>query len=40
MHRGWVGPVVRIEVTDPAGRTPYWVVSVRDPNAFRHALER
>ncbi len=40
MHRGWVGPVVRIEVTDPADRTPYWVVSVRDPDAFRRALGR
>ena len=26
LHRGWIGPLVRIEVTDPADPTPYWVV--------------
>jgi hypothetical protein len=40
MHRSWIGPVVRIEVTDPTDPTPYWVVSVRDPAAFVHALGR
>ena len=40
MHRGWVGPVVRIEVTDPDDSTPYWVLSVRDPEAFLRALGR
>ena len=40
MHRGWVGPVVRIEVTDPADRTPYWVFSVRDPDGLVRALGR
>jgi len=40
MHRGWVGPVVRIEVTDPDDPTPYWVLSVRDPEAFLRALGR
>ena len=40
MHRGWVGPVVRVEVTDPDDPTPYWVLSVRDPEAFVRALGR
>jgi hypothetical protein len=40
MHRSWIGPVVRIEVCDPTDPTPYWVVSVRDPAAFRQALGR
>jgi len=40
MHRGWVGPVVRVEVTDPDDPTPYWVLSVRDPEAFLRALGR
>jgi len=40
MHRGWVGPVVRIEQTDPDDPTPYWVISVRDPDALRRALGR
>lgn len=38
LHRGWVGPMVRIEVTDPADPTPYWIVSVRDPDALCAAL--
>ncbi len=40
MHRAWVGPVVRIEVIDPDDPTPYWVLSVRDPDAFLRALGR
>ena len=40
MHRAWIGPVVRIEVTDPDDPTPYWVLSVRDPEAFLRALGR
>jgi Protein of unknown function (DUF3093) len=38
MHRAWIGPVVRIEVTDPDGDTPYWIVSTRDPDALVEAL--
>jgi hypothetical protein len=40
MHRGWVGPVVRVEVVDPDNPTPYWVFSVRDPAALLRALDR
>jgi hypothetical protein len=29
VHRPWIGPVVRVEVTDPADPTPYWAFSVR-----------
>ncbi|WP_436495943.1 DUF3093 domain-containing protein [Actinokineospora sp. HUAS TT18] len=31
LHRGWVGPLVRVELTDPADPTPYWVFSTRRP---------
>lgn len=38
LHRGWVGPVVRVEVTDPVDPTPYWIFSVRDPQRLVAAL--
>lgn len=28
-HSAWIGPMVRVEVTDPADPTPYWIFSVR-----------
>lgn len=37
VHRPWIGPVVRIEITD-GGEVPYWIVSVRDPVALAAAL--
>lgn len=40
MHRGWIGPLVRVELTDPDDPTPYWVVSVRDPEHLVAALGR
>jgi hypothetical protein len=30
--RGWISPVVRVEVTDPADPTPYWLTSTRRPD--------
>ena len=30
--RGWIDPVVRIEITDPSDRTPYWLTSTRHPD--------
>ncbi|WP_284976048.1 DUF3093 domain-containing protein [Arthrobacter sp. efr-133-TYG-104] len=36
--RGWVDPVVKIEITDPADRTPYWLTSTRRPDALVSAL--
>jgi hypothetical protein len=40
MHRAWVGPVVRVELTDPDDPTPYWVFSVRDAPGLVAALGR
>ena len=37
-HRGWIGPLVRVEVTDPADATPYWVFSTRRPEKLAAAL--
>ena len=36
--RGWVSPVVKIELRDPSDPTPYWVVSTRHPDALVRAL--
>lgn len=36
--RGWIDPVVRIEITDPADRTPYWLTSTRHPEKLVDAL--
>lgn len=37
-HRGWVGPLVRVRLTDPADPTPYWLISSRKPHALAAAL--
>lgn len=37
--RGWVDPVVRIEITDPTDRTPYWLTSTRYPEKLVAALQ-
>ncbi|MBG0741653.1 DUF3093 domain-containing protein [Paeniglutamicibacter antarcticus] len=29
--RGWIGPVVKIDITDETDRTPYWLASTRRP---------
>ncbi|MFB9653415.1 DUF3093 domain-containing protein [Pseudarthrobacter sp. NPDC092184] len=36
--RGWVDPVVRIEITDPSDQTPYWLASTRHPDQLIVAL--
>jgi membrane protein implicated in regulation of membrane protease activity len=36
--RGWIDPVVRIEITDPSDRTPYWLTSSRHPDQLVAAL--
>lgn len=36
--RGWIDPVVKIEITDPADRTPYWIASSRKPGELVAAL--
>lgn len=38
--RGWISPVVRMEITDPADRTPYWLTSSRHPEKLVEALSR
>ncbi|GLU89872.1 MULTISPECIES: DUF3093 domain-containing protein [Agromyces] len=36
--RGWVQPVVRIPIVDPADPTPYWLVSSRRPKELAAAI--
>jgi len=36
--RGWVDPVVKIELDDPSDPTPYWLVSTRQPARLAAAL--
>ncbi|MCU1436364.1 MAG: hypothetical protein JWR71_3089 [Pseudarthrobacter sp.] len=36
--RGWIDPVVRVEITDPSDRTPYWLTSSRRPEELAAAL--
>ncbi|GAA4369613.1 DUF3093 domain-containing protein [Paeniglutamicibacter cryotolerans] len=37
--RGWIDPVVRIEITDERDSTPYWLTSTRRPEELVKALE-
>jgi hypothetical protein len=36
--RGWVDPVVKMEIADPQDPTPYWLVSTRRPGEFIDAV--
>ncbi|MDO5754176.1 DUF3093 domain-containing protein [Arthrobacter sp.] len=36
--RGWIKPVVKMEITDPTDRTPYWLASSRNPEHLAAAL--
>ncbi len=38
--RGWIDPVVRIEIEDADDPTPYWLVSTRRPTELVSALGR
>ena len=38
--RGWISPVVKVEVTDETDPAPYWLVSTRQPDAVIDALLR
>ncbi len=38
--RGWIDPVVRIEIVDPTDRTPYWLASSRHPDELVAVLSR
>ena len=37
--RGWVSPVVRVQLTDEKDPAPYWLVSTRHPEKLVDALE-
>jgi len=38
--RGWVNPVVRVDITDPQDPTPYWLFSTRHPEELVAALRQ
>jgi hypothetical protein len=38
--RGWISPVVRVDVLDESDPTPYWLVSTRHPNDLIAALKK
>jgi len=38
--RGWIAPVVKIEVRDAEDPTPYWLVSSRHPEAIAAAIAK
>ena len=38
--RGWVDPVVRVELRDDADPTPYWLISTRRPAELVAALQK
>ncbi|MCU1440447.1 MAG: hypothetical protein JWP85_1444 [Rhodoglobus sp.] len=40
MIRGWIDPVVRVEVLDELDPTPYWLLSTRRPRELAEALGR
>lgn len=40
LHRAWIGPLLRVHLTDPADPTPYWVFSVRQPQRLADLLRR
>lgn len=36
--RGWVDPVVKVQITDAADPVPYWLVSTRRPESVAEAI--
>jgi hypothetical protein len=40
LNRPWIGPVVRVELTDPEDPTPYWIFSVRRADELVATLRR
>lgn len=38
--RGWVSPVVKVELDDPHDPTPYWLVSTRRPELVAEAIAK
>lgn len=39
VHRPWVGPLLRVAVTDPASSAPYWIFSTRQPERLATLLK-
>ncbi|HEY2207551.1 MAG TPA: DUF3093 domain-containing protein [Pseudonocardia sp.] len=39
LHRAWLRRMVRVDLDDPDDPTPYWIFSVRDPEALLAALD-
>jgi Protein of unknown function (DUF3093) len=40
VHRAWIGPMLRVRLTDPADSTPYWIFSVRRPERLAALLRK
>jgi hypothetical protein len=38
VHRTWVGPMLRVRLTDPDDPTPYWIFSTRRPERLAAVL--
>lgn len=38
--RGWITSVIRVEITDPADPTPYWIASSRNPEKIAEILNQ
>ena len=38
--RGWVSPIVKIDLADESDPTPYWIVSTRTPDALAAAIDK
>lgn len=38
MHRGWVGPILRVSLRDPDDPTPHWLFSTRRPEKLAELL--
>jgi hypothetical protein len=40
LHRAWIKPLVRVELTDPGDPTPYWIFSVRHADELAAKLRQ
>lgn len=38
--RGWINPLVKVEITDKSDPTPYWLFSTRNPKQLVEVLRR
>ncbi|MDY3049020.1 MAG: DUF3093 domain-containing protein [Rothia sp. (in: high G+C Gram-positive bacteria)] len=38
--RGWISSVIRVDITDPADPTPYWIASSRHPEKIAEILNQ